>query len=502
VDRTRWQYDFFVTDDFKMTPKLTLSLGARYEVHLPWREESGRTAMFDIATGNVVVPDGSMSLVSPLFPRNYAGIVEAGDVGLPGKTLIRTDKNNIAPRVGLAYRPWGSNTVLRSGFGIFYDVVPRNLNMGGLPFVLNEPGYTNPINDPDVIFPRVFPSTGTAGPSTVGIPAAVNPDLKMPYSMQYNFTIEHQQWDTGFRLSYIGTAGRQTDYAYDINAPVPDDRPYIDKPRLFPNYPGISYFTNGASHQYHGLTAEAERRMANGLYFQTSWTWARDIYDVTRGQSLENPYDRERERAVSPDIPTHRFNTNLIYQLPFGRGKKWGSSISRVGDFAIGGWEISAIYSLFSGQFLTPLWTGPDPTGTAFTTSRTAPNVTIRPDHLRDANLPADQRSVSAWFDAGAFGAPQPGRFGTSAKGVIKGPGVNVWHMGLFKNFNFTEQKRLRWEMTATNLFNHPNWSNPATTITALANVGVISGVGGVNGSSTGDQPGARSLRMGLRFEF
>jgi hypothetical protein len=502
VDRTRWQYDFFVTDEFKVTPNLTLNLGVRYELHQPWAEDSDRTAMFDIGSGNIVVPDGAMDRVSPLFPRNYVGIVEANQVGLPSRTLMRTDTNNFAPRVGLAWRPFGPTTVFRAGFGIFYDVVPHDLNMGGLPFVLNEPTYTNPVNAPEVIFPRVFPATGGAGPSTVGIPAAVNPDLKLPYSMQYNLTIEHQRWDTGFRLSYIGTNTRQGDYSYNINSPVPDARPFIEKPRPFPNYPAISYFTNGAGHQYNSFTAEAERRMANGLYFQSSWTWARDIGDVGRGDAIENPFDRERDRGVWLDIPTHRGNINFIYELPFGRGKKWASSIGRLANLAVGGWEISGIYSFHSGQFLTPLWTGPDPTGTAYTTSSTPANVTIRPDHLHDANLPDDQRSVNRWFDPTAFGAPAQGRFGTSARGVIKGPGVNVWHAGFFKNFIFNERMRLRWELTATNFFNHPNWSNPVVNITQAANVGVISGVGGVNGASTGDQPGARSFRMGLRFEF
>jgi hypothetical protein len=502
VDRSRWQYDFFVTDDFKVSPKLTLNLGLRYELHMPWREDHGLTSMFDIGSGRIVVEDGALDQVSSLFPRNYVGIVEAGELGLPGRTLIHADKNNFAPRVGLAYRPFGPDTVLRAGFGIFYDVVPRNLNQGAIPFVLNEPTYTNPATNPDVIFPRVFPATGTAGPSTVGIPAAVNPNIKMPYSMQYNLTVEHQRWDIGFRLSYIGTNTRQGDYSYDYNSPVPDTRPYVDKPRPFPNYPGISYFTNGAGHQYHGLTAEAERRMARGLYFQTSWTWARDIGDLERGASSENPFNRERERAVWLDIPTHRANVNLVYQLPIGRGQKWASNINRWANLAVGGWEISGIYSLHSGQFLTPLWTGPDPTGTAQTSSRTPANVTIRPNHLRDANLPDGQRSVNQWFDAGAFGPPSSGNFGTSAKGVIKGPGVNVWHVGFFKNFIFTEQMRLRWELTATNFFNHPNWSNPNVNITQTGNVGVISGVGGVNGASTGDQPGPRAFRMGLRFEF
>jgi hypothetical protein len=431
------------------------------------------------------------------------GIVEARELGLPGRTLIRTDRNNFAPRFGLAWRPFGPNTVFRAGYGIFFDVVPRNLNQAGIPFVLNEPAFTNPAGNPEIVLPRVFPAAGVSGPSTVGIPAAVNPDLKIPYSMQYNVTIERQLWETGFRLSYIGTNTRQGDWSYDYNSPVPDTRPYIDKPRPFPRYPGISYFTNGAGHQYHALTAEAERHLAKGLYFQSSWSWARDIGDMDRGGSPENPFDRRRERAVEMDIPTHRVNVNWIYNFPFGRGQRFLSAGPKALDLAVRGWSISGIYSYYSGQFLTPLWTGPDPTGTAFSNARTPAVVTRRPDHLRDGNLPPDRRSVSAWFDASAFAPPQPGQFGSAARGVIKGPDVNVWHMGLFKEFVFAERApRLRWEITATNFFNHPNYSNPAMNISQIADVGVINGVGGVNGASTGDQPGARAFRMGVRVEW
>lgn len=502
VNRNRWQYDFFVVDDFKVNSRLTVNLGVRYELHLPWREDADRVALFDLATASIVIPDGASGKVSPIFPHAYVPVIEASQAGLPSRTLLRADTNNIVPRVGIAYRPFGQDTVFRAGWGMFYDVVPRNLNMGGLPFVLNEPSYTNPTTNPDVIFPRVFPETGSGGPSTVGIPAAVNPDLKIPYSMQYNFTVEHQRWDTGFRVSYIGTSTRHGDWSYNYNSPVPDERLYVDKPRPFPQYPGISYFTNGAGHQYHGMTAEVERSLAQGLYFQSSWTWARDIGDLDRGQSPENPFDRRRERAVIADIPTHRMTTNWLYQLPFGRGRTFLSDVNRLANLAIGGWELSGIYSIHSGQFLTPLWTGPDPVGIAHTTSRTPQVVTLRPDQIGDPNLPKGQRSVNRWFDASAFTGPQPGHFGTGAKGTIKGPGVNVWHLGLHKNFEFSERARLRWELTATNAFNHPNWSNPNTNITSTGNVGVISGVGGVNGASTGDQPGARSFRMGLRLEW
>ncbi len=505
-DSNRWQYDFFFTDDFKVSPKLTVNLGVRYELHLPWREKHDRITMFDVGSGKIVVADGALSRVTPLFPRGFVDIVEAKSLGLPGRSLLRADKNNIAPRVGIAYRPWASRTVFRTGYGIFYNVAPWLLPMASTsPFVINELPYTNPIGNPDVIFPRVFPAAGAAGPSTVGLPTAVNPRLRTPYSMQYNFTIEHEQWGTGFRLSYIGANTRQGEWSYNYNSPVPDTRPYVDKPRPFPQYPGITYLTNGSAHQYNALTVEAQRSLAKGFYFQSSWSWARDIFDLERGAAAENPFDRGREWAVSPDIPTHRFTTNALYQLPFGKGRHWLANASTPLDWAVGGWELSVIYSLHSGQFLTPFWTGPDPTGTAFTTSRTPAFVTIRPDQLRDPNLPEGQRSVNRWFDTSAFAPPQPGRFGTAAKGLIKGPGVNVWHMGFFKTLAFQEKQglRLRLDLTATNIFNHPNWSNPSSTnISQGVAAGVISGVGGVNGASTGDQPGARAFRAGIRLEW
>lgn len=367
-----------------------------------------------------------------------------------------------------------------------------------MPFLINEPSYTNPANAPTVILPRVFP-TSVAGPTTVSLPPAVRTDLRTPYSQQYNLTVEHERWSTGFRLSYIGTNTRQGDWSRNINQPVADTRRYIDKPRLFPTYPAINYISNGAGHQYHSMTIEAERRFAKGLAYQLSWVWARDIGDLERGETSENAYNRARERAVWLDIPTHRTSGYVIYELPFGRGKRYLSGAHPLVRAAAGGWEISAVYQYYSGQFLTPLWTGPDPTGTAFTSSGTAAQVTIRPNQLRDPNLPSGERTVARWFDVTAFGAPTPGSFGNSAKGVIKGPGSNIWDVGFAKHFDIGERMRFRWELTATNFFNHPNWNNPGVTITSAASAGVISGVGDV---SSLDASGPRSFRMGLRLDW
>jgi hypothetical protein len=505
VNRNRFQNDFFFLDDFKVSSKLTLNVGLRYELHLPWHENSDYISLFDISNGKIVVPDSALSKVSSLLPASYVGVVGAKAAGLP-ESLIRADTNNFAPRIGLAYRPWSNKTVFRAGYGIYYDVVPQLPTNGGIPFVLNEPAYTNPYPNPTVILPQVFPNTGVGGPSTVSLPNAINPNLKIPYSMQYNFTIEHEQWHTGFRASYIGTAERQGVWSYNYNSPLPNTLPYIAKLSTIPyaQYPGINYYTNGSTHDYNALTLTATRSMAQGLYFQSSWTWARDLGTLLGGATAEDPFSLLREYGVQLDVPTHRFTNNMTYELPFGTGRHWLRGASLPVNLIAGGWDVSVIYSLYSGQFLTPLWTGSDPTGTAYTTSSTPALVTIRPNQLCNPNLPSGQRSVNAWFNAACFAPPTPGQFGSAANGVIQGPGVNVWHMGVYKNLVFQEHQRIkaRLEVTATNVFNHPNWSNPATNVSQTSNVGVITGVGGVNGASTGDVPGARALRAAIRVEW
>jgi hypothetical protein len=500
----RWNYDFFVTEEFKVTPALTLDLGMRYELHPSATNSDGYNSIFDIGSGKIIVPDGSLSKVSPLLPQNYVGVETASQAGLPN-SLIRTDKNNFAPRIGVAWRPFGNNTVFRTGFGIFYDIVPETASSNSIPFTIDQPAYTNPTTNPNVILPLVFPSAGTGGPTTVNLPTAVNPNIKIPYSMQYNFTIEHQQGNNAYRVSYVGTNTRHGDYNFNINQPLPSTVPFVNKPRLFPAYPAINYLTNGAGHQYNGFTAEVKRRGGRGLTYQLSYTLAKDIGDLERGQAPENAYDRQRERGPWIDIPKNALTGNVIWDLPIGKGKRVLSNANPLVNAIAGGWSTSLIYTFHSGRYLTPMWTGADPTGTAYTTAAPA-NVTIRPNILSNPNLPSSQRSVNQWFNLAAFAAPSPGQFGTSGPGVIIGPHENVFDFGIFKSFIVKERLRIRWEITATNILNHPNYNDPTLNISQVGNVGVISGVGSasqVSGASSPlDPSGPRAFRTGLRVEF
>ena len=325
--RSRWTYDFFAQDDWKLTRNLTLNLGLRYELHPGWTEREDRLAFFDIVSGKIVVPDGGVDNVSPLMPASYVDVVAAGTLGLPSRTLVRTDRNNFAPRLGVAYRPFGGGeTVIRGGYGLYYDMMPIDIWASRAPFVFQETAFTNPAV-PAVVLPTVFPAAGTAGPAAIALPLAVNPDLQLPYSHQWNATIEHERWRTGFRLSYVATLGREMWYTRDVNAPVADGRLYIEKTRPFPRYPDIVYADNGAAHDYHGVTLEAERRFEKGLFFQVAYTAAKDRTETVEWfNAIENPFDLGRERARDSATPLHRVTTAVMYDLPFGHDRTWLSS--------------------------------------------------------------------------------------------------------------------------------------------------------------------------------
>jgi hypothetical protein len=493
-----------------VTSRLTLSLGLRYELHPFWSPGNGLASLFDIATGSIVVPDGSVNRIGALFPRSFVNVLPAAQAGYSGSSLLLTDRNNFAPRFGVAWRPFDQKTVFRAGFGIYYDLVPAFVSMAGVPFSIAEPAYTNPAANPDVVLPVVFPNA-VAAPTTVSLPSAYKQDLRIPYSIQYNVTVEREIARVGVRLSYISTGARQGEYLYNYNQPLPDRTPYVNKPRAFPRFPNVSYITNGAGHQYHSLNLEVKRRFSSGLLYDFSWVWARSIGDLEGGnaptntlqyQAPENAYDRRRERAPWEDVPTHRVTADVLYQLPIGRGKRWLAT-GKAGDLLFGGWEISSVFAASTGQFLTPLWTGADPAGAFNTTSTTPAQVTIRPNIGANPNLA--ERSVARWFNVSAFGPPTPGFYGTSAKGVILGPGTWIVDSGVAKTFTIRERLRARAELTATNVLNHPNWGNPGLNISSIGAAGVINSVGYGSGTTGGvglDASGQRGLRLGVRVEW
>jgi len=496
LERLIRTYSTYVSDEWKVKPKLTVIAGMRYQLYSIPKDANGRAALFDPASSSIVVPNGSLGLVSKLLPASYINVVEAGKIGYPN-SLIESDKNNFAPRLSVAWRPFDNNTVIRAGTGLYYDNAPPDPVLGAtVPFLIAEPAFTNTAVNP-LSFPVVFPAS-IAGPTTISIPRASRKDLRVPFTGQYTLTVEHQHWDMGFRATYTGTNTRQGIFRRDINQPVADDRVYSAKPRPFPNYPSILFGDNGSGHQYHGLSFEVERRMKKGYAWQAYYTLARDIGDLENNESPEDAYDRRRERAAWGALPTHRFSANSIIELPFGKGRMWMNNANSLADGILGGWLLSAIYIYERGNFITPMWSGADPTGTRFAAAGQRAIVTLRPDLLGNPNLA--NPTIARWFDLGAFAAPPLGRFGTSAKGVIISTPINVFHGSLAKNFTFRERLRVKFEILATNLFNHPNYAPPNTNITAGINAGAVTAV--IDRNLKFDSAVTREFQMQLRIEW
>jgi len=235
-----------------------------------------------------------------------------------------------------------------------------------------------------------------------------------------------------------------------------------------------------------------ERKFTHGLTFQSGWTWAKNLTDVGNDDEtdvIENPYDRRREMANILWTPRHRLVAQAFYALPSLVPRDSTAGKDGLIRFLLDNWRMSSILVLQTGQFLTPLFAGSDPSNT-----RTQGG---RPDQVGLPRL--SDPTPSTWFNAAAFAVPPNGRFGNSARGVIVGPGLVNWDFGLYKHFPIKEKVQLQLRATVTNLLNHPNFGNPNLDISSL-NVGKITSLQGDRRDSLGAGP--RTLQLGIRFDF
>ncbi|MGH9630811.1 MAG: carboxypeptidase regulatory-like domain-containing protein [Bryobacteraceae bacterium] len=495
----------FVQDDWKITPRLTLNLGVRYEYNPPYHEKNDNFFHFDPATGRLVLPSQeAVQRVNPLFPTNLVPIVTAEEAGLP-KSLWYTDLNNFMPRFGFAYRATASGrTVIRGGYGIYVDDLTSSLwRLGtGGPFV-SEETFDNAITNgvPRFQFPNAFPpGFGAIGAQSF---SAINPKLRNPYIQQWNLTLEQEVANVGFRVSYIGTNTRKLIWVQNINQPVPSSTPFSNSRRQFPNLRNIDVRDNGANHNYHSLHITGERKLQNGLYYQLGWTWAKNLTDCQSdsegGCRPQDAYARHLEYSNVDYTNRHRVTGTLLYDLPFGRGKPFFTGAGGLANWIIGGWTVSTVLVTQTGLYLTPTFSG-------FDVSNTGTTGNQRPDRIADGNLPTGERTIDHWFDNTAFAVPgdgngdgrpdgSPGRFGNAAPNIIEGPRAIVLDAGLHKQFRFTERLRAMLEGTFTNVLNHANYGSP--------NMNVRSGaVGTVRNLYSRYGAGPRGGRVALRIEF
>ena len=519
-----YHYAGFVQDDFRVTPKLTLSFGVRYELHPPFNDETNQLANLDRTTkgGRVLVQNAAgLALVAPSFRTDIKDtpIVIASDAGFPDR-LRKTDKNDWNPRFGFAYRPFNDNkTVIRGGVGIYTVTVLGSVlySLAGIA-TSNAPVFQNSAPGSTTFrlqLPNAFPTGTTAGSG--GIPdfrRANQPDLTDPYSMQWNLTIERELlWNTGLRLTYTGSKTRQLIYSPDLNQVKPNTTGYaplvattdLRKANLaYPNFNAVLTRDNGPSAKYHAFTAELSRRFKNGTSFQSSYTLAKNLsnaggpapggFAAENGPTTLNIYNIQADYGDVAFTRRHRFLTTFLWELPVGKGKKLLNSSNAAVDAVLGGWGINGILLFQSGPYLTPTFTGTDPSGTGVLVRGVT--TTQRPDRIGNGNI--SNPTIDAYFDKAAFVRPASniGRFGNAGVGILRGPGTEVFSMTVGKQFSITEQLKLRYEAAFSNLFNHLNPDIPGTlNITSAA-------FGRITRPQSVDQSGPRIIQMSLRLAF
>jgi hypothetical protein len=495
VDGVAWHYGFFFQDEWRVNSKITLSLGLRYELHPGFNDRELNISNFlrDTPNGDVAVPnEESKALTSPGFAASIgtSRILTAEEAGLP-ESLRLADKNNFAPRIGLAWRPTGDNrTVVRLGYGIYTTRILGAVfnSLTGI-HTSDNATYRNELNAATGLYSIVWPETASGqasrGASPVGaqnFSTANDPAYRDPYTQQWSFTIERElNRYNAVRFTYSGNHSVFLTTAPDLNQILPNTTGFPRLPltaRPFPNWNRVNTRDNGGDAHYHDLTVQFKGQGFAGLSYTSSYKWAKGIsndedsfsrvvggnFNEEIASRTDNRFDGRYLRGPIGGIPNHRFTTDLVWDLPFGRGRSLGSNWSGALDAIAGGWTLSAIFTAQTGMHLTPYQTSHCASGTNCYGQE-------KVDLVAGQDPNAGRKDTESWINAAAvtnrdfFGADGRaifvGRFGNAGKGIIDGPGLVTFDAGLFKDFAVTERWRVRLQTQVRNLPNHPNFANP-----------------------------------------
>jgi hypothetical protein len=390
-------------------------MGLRYDYQSPFREANGLAANFDSRSGRLVsTPKG----------------------------LYRPDRNNLAPRVGLVWQaPW--NVTLRAGYGIFYDTlaVGDSLFLLGLnpPFVRSEL-VNNGRVVPDFDLATAFQSNSDAIPPSI---FSTSSELANPYVQQWNLTLQRSiRSGVAMELSYFGQKGTRLRRQVNLNQPRPGDPGTLDERRPFAGFRNIFQFETSASSVAHGIEGRVLQRAGSTVNFAAAYRFARWIDDATLISMLpQDSRDLRRERGLADFHMKHRLTFSGTYNLP---------TIPQVPGLTRG-WQVSAVGAVQSGTPISAIL-GADYSGVG------SPIVN-RPDLIRNPN--SGGRSVSRFFDTGAFRLPVRGSFGNSGRNVVIGPGLWNVDLTMTRTMRTSDLTRVQLRADFFNAFNHPNFVAP-----------------------------------------
>ena len=495
VDQRLWMASGFVEDDWKVTPRLTLNLGLRYDFATPVIEARNRMANFN--------------------PAGAGSLVFASSGSLDKRGLVNPNTTNFAPRFGASYS-LDSKTVVRGGYGIYYTALERIGSENQLalnpPFLINKTLASNtaPVLKPSVGFPSNF-----LDPSTIDLTnlkafhiRAVNPDVKVPKVQQWSFGFQRQlgtTWTTD--VNYVGTHSDNLDTLRDYNQPVIQGNQVVFTSGSNPvpvvpyqNFGQIEYLDPVGYGNYHGLQASLTHQMRQGLSVRAAYTYSHSLDNSP--EELEsnsgNPPNGRNYRmwyGNSDFDYRHRISANYVYELPFGKGKAFLQS--GLAAWVLGNWTTSGVYTFYSGHPFQASWGSEssllDPYGFAVAVpNQQAP---VHYLHKQSCWFYNSANSKCAQYAGSGLKDPftDPGKYtvGNVGRNTLVGPQTQLFDMALFKTFPFTESvnAQIRWEVF--NLANHAVFGQPSGNASS-----------GSVGSITGLSADPRVMQFAVRLNF
>lgn len=474
------RYSAYVQDDWQVNSRFTLSYGVRYMLQTTWKERDLAQANFDFATGKLVIP------TAQLPPQGQERLLSAYPIALdPSFPVLEADKNNFAPRVGFAFRPFaGNKTVIRGGFGIYYNFLPvfigfRQMGFSNPPFLLAETYESTAGRTPSLTLARPFPGGGSISANPVI--TIVENNIRNSESNQWNLTLERELVSNlGLRVSYVGNKTSHLPfYNYNVNLPAVQQAGVIQARRPYQPWSDINMLKGAGDSTIHQLQIELIKRYSSGISLQVEYSWNRSLDNTPIVGGPQNPYNTSNDRGNSDQIRRHIFTSAYTYEFPFGPGKKFLSQGGISGKI-VGGWQVAGITYLRTGQ----------PFSVSFTATQQGWYAN-RADANKIGNLSRDERSITRWFDPSGYSVPTPFTFGNSARNHLFGPGDIVFDVSLIKDTAITERFKTQFRAEFFNMPNHANFNNPAANISVAASVGRI--------TSAGDP---RQIQFGLKLLF
>ncbi len=486
VDLRSWMIGSFFQDDWKVTPNLTFNLGVRYEVVLPFEDKYNRMSVFDDWT-------------NPAKPV----LIHAGSLGSDryNRAMIATDFNNFMPRVGFAYK-LGSKTVMRGGYGVFYSYMEpygdAEWLIGNPPDAFGVTISSSPTVPALYLAQGPAPGALTLAQATGVTLSAIERQANSPYAQQWNFNIQRELGrDWMLEAGYSGNKGTHLENRYDDNYSPPGPgnldtkRPYTSAAIPGSNLvilPGAMYGYHFSGNSiYHALVTRLEKRFSSGFTLLVSYTFSKVIGDTcgnsaagdTTNCGFQDMRNIRAERSVDNiDVPI-RFVLSSVYDLPFGKGRHFGSSMPGVANALLGGWSAGSIITYASGRPYSVVNSGnPANTGTFGVVSR--PNLTGNPYDIT--------RSLSQDFNTADFVATAPYVLGNEGRNILRQRGFFNWDFSAHKEFRLQERIKLQFRFEAFTLTNTPRFGQAGATL-GTAQFGKI---------TSADTP--RNLQFGLKL--